>query len=152
MWVSSIYWCRSSLAMTSLCNANLRPKWHFFWRLKIPLVYGVNDPRRKTYCSLSRLLLFGEVQVLGYVRLKKTVQGKYTLNKKQSLPWWRWCHGQLLFIHWFQRFLLLFLLHHNGTFTIPHDNMFLLLQIMNLVLFKMLYHLIATASWIERGA
>ena len=29
LWGSSIYWWRSSLAMTSLCNATLRPQWHF---------------------------------------------------------------------------------------------------------------------------
>ena len=76
---------------------------------------------------------------MGYGRLKKMVQGKDTLSKKQSLPCRRWCRGPLFFLHELQRSVLLLLLHHSGKLAIPHDNLFLLLQIMHLVLFKFLH-------------
>ena len=65
------------------------------------------------------------------------VQGKDALNKNQSLPCWRWCHGPLFFFHWFLRFVLLLLLHHSGKLAIPRDH---LLQILYLILFKSLQH------------
>ena len=73
-----------------------------------------------------------------YVRLKKMVQIKDTLNEKQSLPCWRLFHGPLFFLHRFLRFVLLLLLHHSGKIAIPHDHMFLLLHIMPIILFKSL--------------
>ena len=66
------------------------------------------------------------------------VQGKDTMNENQILPCWSWCYGPLLFLHRFLRFVLLLLLHHSGKLAIPHDHMFLLLQILHLVLFKSL--------------
>ena len=44
----------------------------------------------------------------------KMVQGKDTLNENQSLLCWRWCHGPLLFLRQFLRFVLLLLWHHSG--------------------------------------
>ena len=81
---------------------------------------------------------WGDAQVLGYGRLKKIVQGKHMLNEKQILPCWRLCHGQLLFLHQFHRFVVLFLLHHSGKLAIPHDHLFLLLHILHLFLFELL--------------
>ena len=81
---------------------------------------------------------WGDAQFIGYGRLKKMVQVKYMLNGKQSLFCWRWCHVPLLFIHQFLRFVLLLLLHHSVKITIPHDHMFLLLQIIHLLLFKLM--------------
>ena len=66
------------------------------------------------------------------------VQGKYTLNKNQSLPCWRWWYGPLFFLHQFMRFVLLLLLYHSGKISIPHYHLFLILQILHLVLFKSL--------------
>ena len=66
------------------------------------------------------------------------VQGKDTLNEKQSLPCWCWCHSPLSFLHIFLRFVILSLLHHRGKLTIPRDRLFLILQILHLVLFKLL--------------
>ena len=66
------------------------------------------------------------------------VQEKDTLNKKQSLPCWSWCHGPLFFLRWFLRFVLIFLLHHSGKITILRNRLFLLLQILNLIIFKLL--------------
>ena len=66
---------------------------------------------------------------MGYGRPNKIVQGKGTLNKKQSLPCRRLFHGALLFLHRFMRFVLLLLLYHSGKLSTPHDNMLLLLQI-----------------------
>ena len=56
---------------------------------------------------------------MGYGRLKKMVQGKDTMDEKQSFPCRRWCHGPLLFLHQFLRFVLLLLLHHSGKITTP---------------------------------
>ena len=75
---------------------------------------------------------------MGYVRLEEIVQGKDTLNKNQSVTFWRWRHGLLFFIHWFIRLVFLFLLYHSGRIAIPHYHMFLLSQVMHLVLFKSL--------------
>ena len=47
-------------------------------------------------------------------------------------------HGPLFFLHQFLRFVLLLLLYHSGKLVIPHDHVFLLLQILHLVLFKSL--------------
>ena len=66
------------------------------------------------------------------------VQGNYTLNKKQSLPFCRWCHFPLSFLHQFLRFVLLLMLRHSGKIAIPRDHLFLLLQILYLVLSKSL--------------
>ena len=66
------------------------------------------------------------------------VQGKDTLNKKQSLPCQRWWYGPLFFIHIFLCLVLLLLLYHNGKIAIPHHHLFLLLQILHLILFKLL--------------
>ena len=60
------------------------------------------------------------------------------LNKNQILPCWCSCNGPLLFLHQFLRFVLLLLLYHSGKLAIPHDHLFLLLQIMHLVIFKLL--------------
>ena len=75
---------------------------------------------------------------MGYVRQNKMVQGKDTLYDKKILPCRRLLHVPLLFLHWFLRFTLLLLMHHSGKLTIPHDNVFILLQILHLVLFKSL--------------
>ena len=75
---------------------------------------------------------------MGYGRLKKMVQGKDTLNEKQSLPCWRWCHGLLFFLHQFLRFVLILMLHHSGKIAIPYDHLPILLQILHLVLFNSL--------------
>ena len=83
---------------------------------------------------------WGDSQVMGYVRLKRMVQEKYTLNEKQILPFRHWCRGPLLFIHQFLHFVLLLLLHNSGKLDIPHDNMFLLLHILHLLLFKSLQY------------
>ena len=80
----------------------------------------------------------GDSQVLRCGRLKKTVQGKDNINNTQILPCRRWCHGPLFFLHQFMHFLLLFLLHHSGKLFIPRDHLFLLIQILRLVLFKLL--------------
>ena len=40
---------------------------------------------------------WGDAQVLGYGRMKRMVQGKDTLNKKQIIPFRCWCHGPLFF-------------------------------------------------------
>ena len=66
-------------------------------------------------------------------------QVKDTLNEKQILPCRRWCHGPLLFLHQFLRFVILLMLHHSGKLAIPHDHFFLILQILHLVLFKSLH-------------
>ena len=79
-----------------------------------------------------------DAQVLGYGILKKMVQGKDTLNNNQSLTCQSWWHGLLLFLHKFLRFVLLLLLHYSGKIAIPHYHMFLLIQILHLVLFKLL--------------
>ena len=84
------------------------------------------------------LLLFRWRPVLGYGRLKKMLQGKDTLNEKQSLPCWRWRHGPLFLLHRFLWFVLLLLLYHSDKLAIHHYHMFLLLQILHLVLFKLL--------------
>ena len=81
---------------------------------------------------------WGDTQVLGYVILKKMVQGKDTLKNNQSLPYRHWCHGPLLFLHLFLSLVLLLLLYHSGKISIPHDHLFLLFQIIHLVLFKSL--------------
>ena len=81
---------------------------------------------------------WGDTQFLGCRILKKMVQGKDTLNKKQSPPCWRWWHGPLFFIHRYLRSVLLLLLYHSGKLAIPHDHLFLHLQILHLVLFKSL--------------
>ena len=44
----------------------------------------------------------------------------------------------MLFLNWFQRFILLLLLHNSGKLVIPHDCLFLILQIMHIFLFKSL--------------
>ena len=75
---------------------------------------------------------------MGYGRQKKMVQGKDMLNEKPSLPCWHWCHGPLFFLHRFLRFVLLLLLHHNGKLAIPHNHLFLIIQILHLSLFKLL--------------
>ena len=77
---------------------------------------------------------------MGYVRLKKVLQGKDTLNNKKSPSCWHWCHGPLSFLHIFLRFFLLLILQHSGKLTIPHDNVFLFLHILHLALFKFLHH------------
>ena len=81
---------------------------------------------------------WGEAQVMGYERMKKMVQGNYTLDEKQSLPCQSWCGGPLLFVHRFLCFFLFLLLHNSGKLTITHDHMFLLLNILQVVLFKLL--------------
>ena len=81
---------------------------------------------------------WGDAQVLGYGLLKKILQGKDTLNRKQSLPCRHWCRGPLLFLRKFMQFVLLLLLHDSDKLVIPHDHMFLLLHIMHLVLLKSL--------------
>ena len=93
---------------------------------------------------------WGNTQVLRYVRLKKMVQEKDTLNEKQSIPCWSWCHGLLLFLHQFMRFVLLLLLHHSGKLAIPHDHMFLLLHIILRVLFKSLQRQGDLIIWYSR--
>ena len=75
---------------------------------------------------------------MGYGILLKMMQGKDTLNENQSLPCRRWCHGPLFFLHKCMHFVLLLLLHHSGKLAIPYDHMFLLLQFLHLVLFKLL--------------
>ena len=66
------------------------------------------------------------------------VQGKNTLNEKQSFHCRNWWHGPLLFLHQFTSFVLLLMLHQSGKLAIPHDRVFLLIQILHLVLFKSL--------------
>ena len=75
---------------------------------------------------------------LGYGRLKKNAQGKDTLNEKQILPCWHWCHGPLLFLNRFLRFVLLLLLHNSDKLAIPNDHLLLRLQVLQLFLFKSL--------------
>ena len=70
--------------------------------------------------------------------LKKMVQRKDTLNEKQSFPCWSWCHGPLLFIHQFLRFVLLLILHYSRKIVIPNYHLLLLLQVLHPVLFKSL--------------
>ena len=66
------------------------------------------------------------------------MQGKDTLNEKQSLPYQRWFHGPLFFICQFLRLALLLLLYNSGKLVIPHDHIFFLLHILHLFLFKLL--------------
>ena len=66
------------------------------------------------------------------------MQWKDTMNKKQSLLSWCWCHGPVLFLHQFLWFFLSLLLHHSGKLAIPHNHLLLLLHILHLVLFKYL--------------
>ena len=78
---------------------------------------------------------------MGYVRLKKMVQGNQTLNKNQSLPCRRWLYGPMYFLNLFLRLVLLLLLYHSVKISIPHYHMFLLLHILHLFLFKLLQSL-----------
>ena len=82
---------------------------------------------------------WGDAQVLGYGRLNKRVQGRDMMNEKQSLPCWRWCRGLLSFLRWFLWFALLFLFRNIGKLVIPHDHLFLILNILYLILFKSLH-------------
>ena len=64
------------------------------------------------------------------------VKRKDMLNERQILPFRRWCHGPLFFLHIFLHFVLLFMLYHSGNIAIPRDRLFFLLHILHLVLFK----------------
>ena len=66
------------------------------------------------------------------------LQGKYTLNKNQSIPCRCLWHGPLFFIHRFLCLVLLLLLYYSGKIAIPYHHMLLLIQILHLVLFKSL--------------
>ena len=94
--------------------------------------------KKKHTVHFQGCYFLGDAQVVGYGRLKKIVQGKDTLNKNQSLPCRHWCCGLMFFLHWFLRFLPLLVFHDSGKLAIPHDNMFLILHILHLVLFKLL--------------
>ena len=59
-------------------------------------------------------------------------------NEKQSLPCRNLCCGPLFLLHIFLRFFLLLLLHNSGNLAIPHDHLFLCLNILHLFLFKSL--------------
>ena len=96
----------------------------------------IREEKHTVHCQCCHF--WGDAQVLGHGRLKKKVQGEYTLNEKQNLPCWRWCRGPLLFLRQFLRFVLLLLFHNSGKLTIPHDHLFVRLQILHLVLLKSL--------------
>ena len=83
---------------------------------------------------------------MGYGRLTKIVQGKNTLNKNQILPCQGWWHGLLFFLRRFLKLVLLLMLYHSGKIAIPRYHMFLLLQILHLVLFKLLQ---LKAAWVS---
>ena len=92
---------------------------------------------KKKYYPLPRLLLLRQHPSSGVWKNEKMVQGQEIMNKKKILPYWRWCHGVLLFLHRFMRFFLLLMLHHSDKIAIPHDHLFLILLILHLFLFKL---------------
>ena len=99
----------------------------------------MNDPQRKTYCPLPRLLLLRERPSSRLWKTEGNDVRKYTLNKNQSLPCWRWWHLPLFFLRQFLHLILLLLLYHSGKIAIPRYHLFILLWILHLFLFKSLH-------------
>ena len=97
---------------------------------KISDIIGVNDSRRKTYCTFSKVVTFEEMpKFWGMENRRKWCKERTNQMRSKTFPERSWFHGLTFFIHQFMSFVLLLLLHNSGKLTIPHDHILLLLQI-----------------------
>ena len=107
-------------------------------QLGILLVDGVNNPQRKTDCSLPILLLLIWRPSSGVWKTEENGASKRQYQQESKPPLLALMSWPAIFLFQFLQFVLLLLLHHSGKLAIPHDYMLLLLQILHLFLIKSL--------------